>query len=300
MIITVIVLFFNSQFNKVKKGELPQIDNELKISDNAANLDPGIINIAFYGIDRRVQGEASRSDAIMVVAIDQKHKKVKISSIMRDSYVGIEGYGKTKINHAYAYGGPSLSIKTLNNVFDLNIRDYVMVDFYGLEKIIDKVGGITLNIRQDEIKWINDYIAETAGYENIQERPFITRTGEQVVNGMQAVAYTRIRYTSGGDEERTQRQRTVLISVLNKVKNTNIIDLTNIVSELLPYTETSMSNGDIINVLKSIYTFGINNIVQDRFPRDGYCEGKTINGVWYLVFDLEATKKQLHEFIFEE
>ncbi len=293
------IIFFYLQLSKIKKTELPNTKNELKISDNAAKQDPQIISIAFFGLDRRYKDETSRSDAIMVITLDQKHKKIKISSIMRDSYVNIDGHGKTKINHAYAYGGPTLAVRTINENFDLNIRDYVAVDFYGLIKIIDSLGGFTLNIREDEVYWMNYYIYEMAELENIPP-PLITASGEQKLNGMQAVAYTRIRYTAGGDQERTLRQRTVLSIVLNKIKETNLVNISNVVTQLLPYTETSMSNGEIVKAFTSVYTFGINNIQQERFPKDGYAQGKTINGTWYFVFDLEATKKQLHDFIFEQ
>lgn len=293
------IYYFYSQIGKVKKVDLPKTDTELKISTIAAKQDPQIINIAFFGLDRNYKDEISRSDAIMIMTLDQKHKKIKISSIMRDSYVNIDGHGKTKINHAYAYGGPSLSVKTINENFDLNIRDYVAVDFYGLIKIIDSLGGLTLNIREDEVYWMNYYIYSMASVENIPP-PLITASGEQKLNGMQAVAYTRIRYTAGGDQERTLRQRTVLSMVLNKIKETNLVNISNVVTQLLPYTETSMSNGEIVKAFTSVYTFGINNIQQERFPKDGYAQGKTINGTWYFVFDLEATKKQLHDFIFEQ
>lgn len=136
---------------------------------------------------------------------------------MRDSYVDIEGHGKTKLNHAYAYGGPELAIKTINSNFKLNIRDFVAVDFYGLENIIDTVGGVEIPVRSDEIKYINSYMQGTAKVENkaVQE---VQNPGLQNLNGMQAVAYARIRYTSGGDYERTERQRTILTAVMNKIK----------------------------------------------------------------------------------
>ena len=114
-----------------------------------------IINIAFFGVDRRAVNEASRSDSIMILSIDEMHKKIKMSSIMRDTYVEIKNHGQTKINHAYAYGGPQLAIRTLNENFNLDIRDYVTVDFFNFEKIIDAIGGVTIDVKQDEISLIN-------------------------------------------------------------------------------------------------------------------------------------------------
>lgn len=298
-VVVVLVVYFNSQLNKVKKVQLPKVDSELNISDNAAKEDNDIINIALFGLDRRAKDETSRSDALLVLTLDKLHKEVKVSSIMRDSYVDVPGYGNTKITHAYAYGGPTLAIKTLNENFDLNIRDYASVDFFGLEKIIDSVGGIEINITSEELKYINFYIDETSTLEN-EKAPLITSTGVQNLNGRQAVAYSRIRYTAGGDYERTERQRTVLAELFKKIKAAGAANVPKEVLELLPYTETSLSNADIVKYGTSIFSMGINNIEQQRFPEDGFCEGKTINGVWYLVFDLEATKKQMHNFIFDK
>lgn len=299
VVIGVIDLYFNSQLNKVKKVEITKTNSGLNISDNAAKQDDGITNIAFFGVDRRHKDEASRSDALMILTLDKKHKKIKISSVMRDSYVNVDGYGMTKVNHAYAYGGPTLAIKTLNKNFDLNIKDYVTVDFFGFEKIIDSVGGVDINITPEELKYINGYIEETSKLENASI-PTVTNLGLQKVNGRQAVAYTRIRYTDGGDFERTQRQRTVLVAVLDKIKKTKTTNIANVVSQLLPYTETSMSNTEILKSLTSISAAGIKDIDQQRFPLDCYCDGKMIGDVWYLVFDLDATKNQMHKYIFED
>ncbi|WPC43298.1 LCP family protein [Clostridium sp. JS66] len=299
LIVTVgiIILCFNSQLNKVKKAEIPKANSELNIKNNATKKDDEIINIAIFGIDRRYKDEASRSDALMILTLDKKHKNIKISSIMRDSYVNIDGYGMTKINHAYAYGGPIVSIKTLNKNFDLNIKDYITIDFWGFEKIIDSIGGVDINITPEESKYI---INNT----NIENRNVSIHTavnaGIQKLNGKQALDYARIRHTSGGDFERTQRERTVLIAVLNKIKKMPSRSVVNIVSEILPYTETSMSNTDILKMITSVYTLGIKNIGEQRFPLDGYCYGKMIDNVWYLIFDLNATKNQMHQYIFED
>jgi LCP family protein required for cell wall assembly len=299
VVVGIVSSYFYGQLNKVKKVEIPTSNSELKISDNAAKQDDEIINIAFFGVDRRHKDEASRSDALMILTLDKKHKKVKISSVMRDSYVNVDGYGMTKVNHAYAYDGATLAIKTLNKNFDLNIKDYVTVDFFGFEKIIDSVGGVDININPEELKYINENVKGTSKLQNAAI-PTVTKVGLQKLNGRQAVAYTRIRYTAGGDFERTQRQRTVLVAVLNKIKETNPTNIANVVSQLLPYTETSMSNTEILKSIASISTLGIKDIEQQRFPLDEYCDGKMINGVWYLMFDLDATKNQMHKYIFED
>ena len=242
-----------------------------------------IINIAFFGVDRRNKNERGRSDSIIILSIDEVHKKIKMSSIMRDTYVKIKDHGNTKINHAYAYGGPQLAIRTLNENFNLDIRDYVTVDFFNLEKLIDTMGGVTIDVKQDEISLI----------------PQITKPGLQTLNGLQAVAYSRIRYTAGNDYRRTERQRTVLSVMLTKIQTLGVTEFPSVVSKLLPYTETSMNSIDILKIGTKVYTSNIVTLDEERFPMDGYCRGKIIGGVWYLVADMKATVSQLHKFIYE-
>ncbi|HDK7138001.1 TPA: LCP family protein [Clostridium botulinum] len=292
-------LYVYSKLGSVKKIPISKDDKELKIDKKAESYGDDVINIAFFGLDRRKKEEPSRSDAVMILSLDKKHKKVKLSSIMRDSYVDIEGHGKTKLNHAYAYGGPELAIKTINSNFKLNIRDFVAVDFYGLENIIDTVGGVEIPVRSDEIKYINSYMQGTAKVENkaVQE---VQSPGLQNLNGMQAVAYARIRYTSGGDYERTERQRTILTAVMNKIKKLGPTEFPKVVSVLLPNVESSLSSTEIIKMGTSVFTLGIDNVEQQRFPLDNYCEGKLIDGIYYLLFNEEKTIDQMYKYIFED
>ncbi|KEJ02799.1 LytR family transcriptional regulator [Clostridium botulinum A2B3 87] len=292
-------LYVYSKLGSVKKVPISKDDKELKIDKKAESYGDDVISVAFFGLDRRKKEEPSRSDAVMILSLDKKHKKVKLSSIMRDSYVDIEGHGKTKLNHAYAYGGPELAIKTINSNFKLNIRDFVAVDFYGLEKIIDTVGGVEIPVRSDEIKYINSYMQGTAKVENkaVQE---VQNPGLQNLNGMQAVAYARIRYTSGGDYERTERQRTILTAVMNKIKKLGPTEFPKVVSVLLPNVESSLSSTEIIKMGTSAFALGIDNVEQQRFPLDNYCEGKLIDGIYYLLFNEEKTIDQMYKYIFED
>lgn len=292
-------LYVYSKLGSVKKVPISKDDKELKIDKKAESYGDDVINIAFFGLDRRKKEEPSRSDAVMILSLDKKHKKVKLSSIMRDSYVDIEGHGKTKLNHAYAYGGPELAIKTINSNFKLNIRDFVAVDFYGLENIIDTVGGVEIPVRSDEIKYINSYMQGTAKVENkaVQE---VQNPGLQNLNGMQAVAYARIRYTSGGDYERTERQRTILTAVMNKIKKLGPTEFPKVVGALLPNVESSLSSTEIIKIGTSVFALGIDNVEQQRFPLDNYCEGKLIDGIYYLLFNEEKTIDQMYKYIFED
>lgn len=288
------------QLSKVKTTSITKNDDELGISSTAkAKDDEDVTNIAFFGLDRRDPSEPCRSDSIMILSVDKKHKKIKMNSIMRDTYVKIKDHGETKINHAFAYGKAELAIRTLNENFDMNIRDFVSVDFYKLENIIDTLGGVEINVRADEIKLINSYMKETGNIEH-KEIKEVSHTGKQNLNGMQAVAYSRIRYTSGGDFERTERQRTVLTALFNKVKSGGAADFSSNVSKLLQYVETSLSSMDIIKLGTSAFTSGTTDLEQERFPIDGYCKGIMIDKVWYLQADLKATTDQLHKYIYDD
>lgn len=291
--------------DKMESKNISKNKDDLGINKEAENRinteDPNsqIINIAFFGLDKREKNEAGRSDAIMIATIDKKHKKIKLSSVMRDTYVNVSGHGMTKITHAYAYGGPQLAIKTLNENFQLNIKDYVTVDFFSLEKIIDTVGGVQINVKKEEIPLMNSSIAEVANLEKATPSN-ISKTGLQNLNGMQAVAYTRVRYTGNGDYERTERQRTVLTAVFNKIQQGGVTKYPSLVATLLPYVETSISKLDLISMGTGVMTSGSKTLEQERFPLDAYSKGQTIKGVWYLVTDLKATTDQIHKYIYDD
>jgi LCP family protein required for cell wall assembly len=289
------------QLSKIKTIKISKTDVDLGIKPSVAVKEEEsseIINIAFFGLDRREASEASRSDSIMILSIDQKNKKLKISSVMRDTYVQIKDHGQTKINHAYAYGGPQLAIRTLNENFNLDIRDYVTVDFFILEKLVNSVGGVTLDVKQDQIGQLNGLIAGIAKIENKPTTP-ITKSGLQTLNGLQVVAYSRIRHEAGDDYARTERQRMILTAMLTKIQSVGVTEFPTVVSNILPFTETSMNSIDVLKLGTKVISSNTMTLDQARFPVDGYSTGKTIGGVWYLVADMKATVEQIHKFIYE-
>lgn len=242
-----------------------------------------IINIALFGIDS-VDGVTGRSDAIMVATIDPVHTKLKLTSIMRDSYVNIADRGMDKINHAYAFGGPQLAIKTINENFGLDIEDYISVNFTSLPIIIDILDGVEITITDEEVNHI----------------PGITSPGTYNLTGDQALSYSRIRYASGGDYVRTERQRTVLNALFNKMSSTSPTEFPGILNNVLPYLQTNMSTTDILSLGTKALGCISNGLAQDRFPRDGYCEGAMIDGISYITFDREIVKQQMMDYIFDD
>lgn len=283
------------ELNKDDLGIDSEIENKLSSFE-------GIKNIALFGIDA-LEGETGRSDAIMILSIDNTNKTLKVSSIMRDSYVRISNSKMNKmdkINHAYAFGGPELALKTLNENFGLNIEDFVAVDFSSLPEIIDALGGMELDITQDELTCainINSHIR----YSNDNmgtSSPLVEKAGRQVVNGVQALSYARIRYTAGGDSERTERQRIVLGKLFEKFKETSPTKYPSLLNQFLPLVKTSLTSNEILGLATDVVSMGNITIEQDRFPRDGYSEDTMIDGVYYLKYDKQDTIDQLHDFIF--
>jgi polyisoprenyl-teichoic acid--peptidoglycan teichoic acid transferase len=312
---TIIINKYLSKINKIdiNKNDLSIAENisheEITTLQNSEistlqNNDTNVLqkndirNIALLGIDE-TEGTAGRSDCIMILTIDNKHKKLKLSSIIRDSYVVIPTKGKKdKINHAYAFGGPQLALKTLNENFNLNLDQFVTVNFTSLPKIIDSIGGITLDITDDEIKYINSYI-DSINKLNDTTSPNITTSGIQKVDGTQALAYCRIRYTDGGDFERTQRHRNVLNQLIEKSKTIPLSQYPSLLDDLLPLVHTNLETNEILSLAIDLNSLKNQPLSQDRFPRDEGSNGQIIDGIYYYVFDGGLTVKQIHEFIYE-
>jgi polyisoprenyl-teichoic acid--peptidoglycan teichoic acid transferase len=303
------IAYMYNQFNHVKidksdealgittptKTQVEEKQVEEKVYDK---FDNQIINIALFGVDRRDTNERGRADSTMILTVDFKHNKLKLSSLMRDMYLDIEGHGKTKFNHAYSYGGAPLAIKTINQTFGTDIRDYVTVDFFTLEKIIDEIGGVEIDVKEEEYPLINQYMSEVA---KIQKEDVVELEGSglQTLNGKQAVAYARIRYVGNGDFERTERQRKVLSQMVSKVQGMNKAELPALAMKIMPFIETSLDVNTITDMGMQYLSEGINEMEQDRFPRDGYWKALNLKSGWYMNVDLEETQKQLQDFVYE-
>lgn len=253
-------------------------------------------NIAIFGVDSRANDlkKNTRSDAIIVASIHKKTKKVKLMSVYRDTYVHIEGHGYTKINHAYAYGGPDLAVNTLNENLDLNIQDFVTVNFSALTNVIDDLGGITLNIKEEELEYVNAYTRDVARINGMKYK-YIKSAGKQKVSGVQATGYCRVRYTAGGDYTRAKRQRTVIKAILKKAKKSNPKVLYDVMNSLLPQIYTSLSTSDILSLMLPVFFYKIDNSA--GFPYE--LEGRNIDGMFVNVpKTLSSNVKKMHRKLF--
>ncbi|MBP3372409.1 MAG: LCP family protein [Clostridia bacterium] len=259
---------------------------------------PEVINFALYGVDTRSTTDTTgNSDVIMIVSVDKTNNKIRLISIARDTYVAVEGYGSTKINHAFSYGGPTLAIKTLNQNFQMDIQDFVAVNFAQVAEIIDYVGGVTVNVDSDERRVANQYIAEL----NRIGIPCseITQTGDVLLSGPQAVAYSRDRY-NGNDGARTGRQREVLMALYETAKKQPVTRYPGLVKLVLAQCSTSLTDSEMLEL--GIWAVTNNaTIEQYSFP-DGNVNsrGETINGMWCYVYDLDKATEILHRFIYED
>jgi len=314
LILCIILIGFITVINKYI-GKVNKVDinkNDLSIKENfletetsslqnnemATSQNKDIQNIALFGIDEP-EGTAGRSDCILIFTIDNKHNKLKLSSITRDAYVTIPTRDKKdKINHAYAFGGPQLALKTLNANFNLNIDKFITVNFSSLPKIIDDIGGIELDINADEIEYLNHFTGDSNDL-NGTNSPNITTSGSQKIDGTQALAYCRIRETEGGDFERSQRHRTVINKLIEQCNTIPVTRYPSLLNQLLPLVHTNLETSDILSLSMSLSFLRNQPLLQERFPRDDDSDGHLIDGIYYYVFNEESTIKKIHEFIFE-
>ena len=260
-------------------------------------INENIFNIALFGVDSRKVGNYSGlSDSIMILSVDKLNNDIKLVSIMRDSFVPIEGKnGKTrygKINSAYSTGGPQLAVKTLNQLFSLDIANYATVNFYGMSDIIEAVGGIEAEITDSELHVkrfnINDMIYEQCQYMGLDAKDYyISETGMQHLNGVQAVAYSRIRHAKNfngvnDDFGRTDRQRYVMQQLLEKALKMDVTSYPALVNKLLPYVKTAM--------------------VQARIPHDDFIINADykVNGDSTVYYNYKYAGKVINALFYEE
>ncbi|WP_129724210.1 LCP family protein [Xylanivirga thermophila] len=260
----------------------------------------GVVNVLLFGLDGREEGQKSRSDSIMIATLDGKHKNIKLTSLMRDMYVPIPEREDNRINAAYAFGGPALAIRTVNEDFDMNIEKYVTVDFFSLEKVIDKLGGVEIEIKDYEINHLNGLIQGLNGLnKNENKAALIESPGVHRLNGRQAVAYSRIRKVGNADYERTDRQRRVLEALIKEMTSIEVWELPSVLSTILPEVETNFTANELMKLGYTGLECANNGVKQLRLPYNDTYTSERIRGMSVLVPDLEKNKEILHKFIYE-
>lgn len=298
LILVLVLAFLGVFFYFANKTNLNNKEDSSIITNDLDNKDlKGYRNIAVFGVDSRDNAleKSTHSDTIIIVSINKKTKDVKLLSIYRDTYVDIPDKGFNKINAAYFKGGYSLALNTINKNFDLNVKEYVTVNFNALTKVIDLLGGITLDITKEELKYVNGYTKELNQINGTNVGK-LEAAGTQVVNGTHATAYARIRYTKGGDFKRAERQRIVIDKILEKAKSTDIVTLTSIVNEIFPQIYTNLDSLDMLSLAKDLLSYNITE--QSGFPFNNSAEYyKKVSYVFPINLSDNVTK--LHEFLFD-
>lgn len=260
-------------------------DNELNKDDITVNN--GVTeklskyrNIALFGLDSRTGSlTESRSDGIIIVSINEETKDVKLLSIYRDTYLKLTGRSLDKVTHAYAYGGPKLALSTLNENLDLNITEYVTVNFETVKTVVDAIGGIQMTVTNAEASNISG----------------INGAGTYNLNGKQALSYARIRKIDS-DYKRTERMRDVLTAVFNKVKKMDIGKINSLMDIVLPYVRTNISSGEILSLIPDVVSYSIGESIGWPYKTQGI----TLTAWYGVPITLESNVKQLHKDLFNE
>ena len=277
------------------------VETKTEKKKEEVKVSKGYRNIALFGVDARDGdlGKGTRSDTIMIASINLDTHEIKLVSVYRDTYLNLGNDSYNKCNGAYAKGGPEQAITMLNMNLDMDITDYVTVGFSGLIEAIDALGGVEIEITEAEINHLNNYqlcMAEEMGVDYIP----VTETGKQTLNGMQATAYCRIRYTKGDDFKRAERQRDVLGAMIIKAKDAPLTSLKDAVTAVLPSINTSLSVNEIISVLGTVAEYNV--VASEGFPFEGERAPVTVGskGACIVPTTLEENVVMLHELLYTE
>lgn len=270
--------YVNNKLSKIDYDDLPA--EEIEVNAGVEEQLETYRNIALLGLDARADTfDGTRSDCIMIVSINQKTNEVRLLSVYRDTYLELTDRSLDKITHAYAYGGPKLTLSTLNTNLDLNITEYVTVNFETVRTVVNAIGGIQMTVTDAEAKSI----------------PNITSAGTYNLMGDQALAYARIRKIDT-DYKRTERMRDVLTAIFNKVKTLNIKQINNLIDTVLPHIRTNIQKTEILSLAPKVATYKITNSIGWPYEVRAYT-----TPTWYgAPVTLEENVVKLHQELFDE
>lgn len=302
LIVTICLSGFGYVYFKLNKMYVK--DEAVKNTEEQGTMVEGITNILLVGTDGEYIEKWNRSDSMMVVTIDSKNKDIRISSIARDTYVDIPGYSTEKLTHAYAYEGIDLLREVFKVNFNLDIDKYIAVNFVSFMDIMDELGGVEVNVEEKDIKEINKYIDACYGYyknKDEKDKEYITKSGVQRLNGYQALAFSRIRYTDSAFH-REARHREVAESVYKEFAQKGVETYKKCAEIILNNTKTNISPIEMMNLAYTVLKINDKDIEQFQFPLEEYRNGHIINKQkgWVLEWDKEPNLEAWHKFIFGE
>jgi LCP family protein required for cell wall assembly len=287
-------------------NEITTIEDEIRnnLEENSIPIiyDKSVFNILLIGSDTRRSGGAGRSDAMILVSINKKTKKIIVTSILRDIYLQIPGRKiNNRINTAYASGGADLLMETIAQNFRIQVEQYASVDFYAFIDIVDAVEGVTVEVTEKEIPVINGYVMELNRLTGQEEtKDCLTEPGTLLLSGKQALGYARNRYVGNSDFDRTARQRRVLEQIFEKVKSSDLTDITDLLDIILPQVTTNLTEGEIFSLILSLPSYFDYEIEQWSIPMAGTYSSKRIRGMAVLGIDFDKNIDELHRKIYDE
>ena len=300
LIILAVILYGVSKLNRIDRPE-SNLMNQVEVNDDikqeVLEVTEGFRTIALFGLDNRSNGNLSsgNSDVIIIATINNETQEVKMCSVYRDTYLDTGGGKFRKCNAAFAKGGPQAAISMLNKNLDLNISDYVTVDFNAVVECVDLLGGIELTITDEEAHYMIGYVKELNELTgNKSEVP--NAGGTYVLDGVQATAYARIRYTAGNDYKRAERQRTVIAKMVEKVQQSDLKTLNSMIDVMFDDIETSFSNKDLLALAAKIFDYELSGSVGFPFVKKEVELGS--KGQIVAPDTLEENVKELHKFLY--
>lgn len=296
--VVLVVLYLFVQFGKISRNGITT-DND--------NLDPatletldGYTDIAVFGLDNRTSGEYEngRADVLMIFSINNDTNEVKMVSVYRDTYLNMTDDDEdfNKANAAYSLGGAQQAVEMLNENLDLNIQNYVSVDFEAVIDVIDQLGGVEeVEVTKNEAKLMKKPIKEVCKLKDVDPDTEYVSAGTQTLDGIQALAYMRIRKDNGGDFKRTKRQREIISKVIKQAKSSNIFTLNSMMNDLLPEISTSLTNSDMVTLLLQLFSYEVAD--SSGFPFEKTTMDLSV-GNSVIAADLESNVIELHEFLY--
>lgn len=296
----------SAKLDKIDIQETDLSDQDIVTNDQAPQM-TGYTTYALFGLDHRTKNEklnTENSDTIIIASINNDTKSIKLVSVYRDTLLNVKDDTYSKANSAYALGGPTQAVSMLNTNLDLNITDYVAIDFDALVTVVDCLGGLDIPLSYAEMVHMNNYCVETSEETGKSYTPIelpepkpddIEATlGTYHLNGVQATSYCRIRYTASLDMGRTERQRRVIQMIVDKAKNAGLSTIFDIMDQVFPMVKTSVSKTEILKLLPTMIGYNIEDT--SGFPED--YKFATVKGSVIVPTTLESNVLKLHQFLY--
>lgn len=289
------ITMVSSVYKRMEFREVPAVASQ-------SMKEAGVVNILLIGNDSRSKGEDGRSDAMILLSVSSKTKSIHMTSLLRDMYVQIPGYKGNRLNAAYSYGGAELLMQTVEDNLEIEINRYILVNFQAFANLVDAVGGIKLELSNEEVQWVNAYLNE---YNMLEGKPIDTDyldtslSGMIHLNGPQALAYSRNRYI-GTDFGRTERQRKILSAVIKKLPLTMVTNPVELINGLFPNLTTNLTQNECLRLSLLVGKLFTYDIIQGSIPVEGSFKNASIRGMDVLEVDFDKNHSYIRSNIYGE